>query len=84
MSCQSCSGTGVWEEHHPYGSTFAVEYLTCDSCHGTGAILDRDVQDELDALFDTNIRAYEKRLDELRDGEGDPWEDLMYDVMGER
>lgn len=29
-SCQWCHGKGVTEEHHPWGSTYATEYLICD------------------------------------------------------
>ena len=28
--CQWCHGRGVTEEHHPWGSTYATEYLICD------------------------------------------------------
>lgn len=29
-NCKYCHGTGEVAEHHPYGSTYATEYLTCD------------------------------------------------------
>lgn len=30
LQCKFCHGSGVVAEHHPYGSTYATEYLTCD------------------------------------------------------
>lgn len=29
-NCKVCHGTGLVTEYHPYGSTVAAEYLTCD------------------------------------------------------
>lgn len=29
-NCRFCYGTGEVAERHPYGSTYATEYLTCD------------------------------------------------------
>lgn len=29
-TCKYCHGTGEVAEHHPYGSTYATEYLVCD------------------------------------------------------
>lgn len=30
LSCRFCGGGGVTAEHHPYGSTYATEYLVCE------------------------------------------------------
>lgn len=29
-NCRFCHGTGEVAEYHPYGSTYATEYLVCD------------------------------------------------------
>jgi hypothetical protein len=30
INCKWCEGTGETAERHPYGSTYAIEYLMCD------------------------------------------------------
>jgi hypothetical protein len=30
IDCKYCHGTGEVAEHHPYGSTYATEYLICE------------------------------------------------------
>lgn len=45
-NCKFCHGRGDVAEHHPWGSTFATEYLTCE------CVLDQ-LPEEFDDYRDT-------------------------------
>lgn len=32
--CYLCNGTGIYQQEHPWGDTYAVETLTCHACQG--------------------------------------------------
>ena len=38
--CYLCNSTGIYQQEHPWGDTYAVETLTCHACQGerTGAV----------------------------------------------
>lgn len=49
-NCRFCYGTGEVAEHHPYGSTWATEYLTCDCVLEQ---LPEDYEDNDELIIDT-------------------------------
>lgn len=50
-NCRFCHGTGEVAEHHPYGSTWATEYLTCDCVLEQ---LPEDYEDNDELIIDTS------------------------------
>ena len=63
--CSLCSGTGEFEERHPYGETYAVEILPCHECRGTG----RDLPKMKRGTWTINAAGWQTMLPPIFEGE---------------